>query len=202
VSRADDGVWQKGIKAGGSDWFAPIFEQYQGHLWRYLCSLVSDQELAADLAQDTFVKAYRALRDSPPPENLNAWLYAIATNTALSALRRRKLIAWLPLHSSSEASQKASTEDHEARTGERELLSQALAALPRDEAALILLRFQQGLDYPEIAQTLGCTMPAARMRLSRAQAAFREAYERLSEEARPWTASKRAICCLSTPMAS
>ncbi len=120
MSRADDGVWQKGIRIGGSDWFAPIFEHYQARLWRYLCSLVSDQELAADLAQDTFVKAYKALRDNPPPENLNAWLYAIATNAALSALRRRKLIAWLPLHSSPEASEEASSEDHEKLTGERE----------------------------------------------------------------------------------
>lgn len=183
MSRADDGIWPKGVGVGGSDWFTPVFERYQERIWCYLRSLVSDDELAADLAQDTFVKAYRALRDGSPPENLSAWLYAIATNVALSALRRRKLIAWLPLHANTQASEKASGEDHETRAGEREHLRQAMAALPKDEAALLLLRFQQGLDYPELAQVLGCTVPAAKMRLSRARAAFREAYWLLAQEA-------------------
>jgi RNA polymerase sigma-70 factor (ECF subfamily) len=58
----------------------------------------------------------------------------------------------------------------------------ALARLPKRDAAYLLLYFQQGLTYPELATVLGVTVPAAKMRLSRARAAFREIYLSLSEE--------------------
>jgi RNA polymerase sigma factor (sigma-70 family) len=72
--------------------------------------------------------------------------------------------------------------DHAERFGEREMLDQALAQLSRADAACLLLRFQQGLKYSELAVALGVSIPAARMRLSRARVAFRESYLRLSQE--------------------
>ena len=91
------------VRRGDVEAFADIFEEYHLRICRYLCSLVNDGDLAEDLAQQTFVKAYKALVKGSPPGNLNAWLYTIATNTALSALRRRRLIAWLPIHGSAQA---------------------------------------------------------------------------------------------------
>jgi len=161
--------------------FEAIFEAYHQRICRYLSSLVNDLELAEDLAQQTFLKAYRALGRGSSPDNLQAWLYAIATNTALSALRRRRLIRWLPF--GPQAERAASPElDHDARLGQQELLRLALAKLPPGDVACLLLRLQQGLSYGELAETLGTSIPAARMRVSRARAAFREAYLRLSEE--------------------
>ncbi len=162
--------------------FERIFDEYHQRICRYLCSLVGDSDLAEDLAQQTFVKAYRALGRGSPPDNLSAWLYAIATNTALSALRRRKLTQWLPFLEHAEA--RAPGQDQEALLGERELVGQALGRLGKSEAACLLLRFQQGLSYGELAEILGTSIPAAKMRLSRARAAFREVYLQLSEEAK------------------
>ncbi len=170
------------VRRGDVDAFAAVFDEYHVRLCRYLCSLVGDGDLAEDLAQQTFVKAYKALVAGTAPESLGAWLYAIATRTAISALRRRRLIAWLPLGMSNAARQGAARE-HEARLGERELLGQVLARLPKADAACLLLRFQQGLSYEELAAVLGTSVPAARMRTSRARAAFREAYLRLEREA-------------------
>jgi RNA polymerase sigma-70 factor, ECF subfamily len=169
-------------RAGHRDSFTAIFQAYQARIYGYLRSLVSDPDVAADLAQDTFVKAYRAMVGGQTPENPSAWLYAIATNTALSALRRRRLIAWLPLRDDVDSLQMAADDDQEARMGEREMISQALRKIPRDDAACLLLRFQQELSYPEIAAVLGTTVPAAKMRLSRARSAFREAYMRLDQQ--------------------
>jgi RNA polymerase sigma-70 factor, ECF subfamily len=172
-----------GAKVSETAAFAAVFEGYQARIFRYLRSLVGEPALAEDLAQDTFVKAYKALAQGHPPDNLNAWLYAIATNTALSALRRRRLIAWLPLQASPEAHEKPGAADHEGATGEQELINQVLAALPKTDAACLWLRFQHDLSYAELAHVLGTTVPAAKMRLSRARAAFRELYLRLNQEA-------------------
>ncbi len=170
------------VRRGDVEAFADIFEEYHLRICRYLCSLVNDSDLAEDLAQQTFVKAYKALVKGSPPGNLNAWLYTIATNTALSALRRRRLIAWLPIHGSAQAA-RSPGQDQEALTGERELLLQALGRLAKTEVACLLLRFQHDLSYDELADVLGTSVPAARMRVSRARAAFREAYLHLAEEA-------------------
>jgi RNA polymerase sigma-70 factor (ECF subfamily) len=166
------------VRHGDVEAFEAIFDEYHLRICRYLCSLVGDLDLAEDLAQQTFVKAYRALTRASPPDNLKAWLYTIATNTAISALRRRRLIQWLPLG----ANAAAKAPGHEARLGERQILQQALDRLPRGDAACLLLRFQHGLSYAELADILGSSIPAARMRLCRARAAFREIYLQLDQE--------------------
>jgi RNA polymerase sigma-70 factor (ECF subfamily) len=166
----------------GTQTFTAIYDGYSGRIYRYLCSLVRDASLAEDLAQDTFVKAYKALSAGEQPDHISGWLYAIATNTALSALRRRKLIAWLQFGGSTTGELLAAEEGHEDRTGERDLIRRALRDLSGVDAACLLLRFEQGLSYEDIATVLGSSVPAAKMRVSRARAAFREAYLRRSQE--------------------
>lgn len=167
------------VRCGPVQGFALIFEQHHAGIYRYLCRLVSDADLAEDLAQQTFVKAYQALASGPQPDNLQAWLYTIATNTAFSALRRRRLIRWLPL--ADEATHRAPGPGLEARLGERELVAQALERLPRRDAACLLLHFHEGLTCAEVAQVLGLSLPATKSRLYRAREAFCEAYLRLRE---------------------
>jgi len=169
------------VRNGDVDAFATIFDEYHQRICRYLCSLVRDPDLAEDLAQQTFVRAYRALSRAAPPQNLNAWLYAIATNSALSALRRQRLRAWLPFGLGGEP---AAAEDHEKLWGEQELVGQAFSKLREDQVACLLLRFQHGLSYAELADALGTSLAATKMRLSRARAVFREVYLQLSEEAK------------------
>lgn len=171
----------EGVRRPGREAFAAIFDEYHLGVCRYLCSLVDDAALAEDLAQQAFVKAYRALTAGRAPENVRAWLFTIATRTALSALRRRRVVAWLPL-APHRAAPGAGGREEEGRLANRELLHQALRALPEPDAACLLLRFQQGLSYDELARVLHTTVPAAKMRLSRARAAFREAYLQLSQE--------------------
>src|SRR5438067_13498765 len=83
-------------QAGDPAAFEAIFAAYYPRIVSYCYRLVDDAEQAQDLAQDTFVKAYHALPRTGDGLNLQAWLFTIATNTAISALRRTRL-AWLPL---------------------------------------------------------------------------------------------------------
>jgi RNA polymerase sigma factor (sigma-70 family) len=74
-----------------------LFDQYYARIYRYLARLVDDPQTAADLAQETFLKAFVALHQLEDDSNVSAWLFQIATNLARSYHRRRRLIRWLPL---------------------------------------------------------------------------------------------------------
>src|SRR2546430_2830180 len=79
--------------------FEAIFQRFQGPITNFIYHLIGNREQAYDLAQDVFVKAYKALLGGTvvQPGALSAWLYRIAANTTTDTLRRRRLIAWLPL---------------------------------------------------------------------------------------------------------
>ncbi len=79
--------------------FEAIFLRFQTPLTNFIYHLIGNREQAYDLTQDVFVKAYKALLNGTvvQPGALSAWLYRIAANTTTDTLRRRRLIAWLPL---------------------------------------------------------------------------------------------------------
>jgi len=73
-----------------------LFSLHHAEIYAYLARMVREPELAADLAQDTFVKAYRAYDSLEDRDHARAWLYQIAHRVALDELRRRKIIRFLP----------------------------------------------------------------------------------------------------------
>jgi RNA polymerase sigma-70 factor (ECF subfamily) len=108
----------------------------------------------------------------PPPDNPSAWLYRIATNLAYDALRRRRLLSWLPLSSSER------TPAFEGSVGTADSVRRCLARLhPRDAEALLLYEYA-GLSCAEIGALAGVEASAVRMRLSRARTKFRAMYKK------------------------
>jgi len=79
--------------------FESIFVRFQGPITNFIYHMIGNREQASDLAQDVFVKAYKALLGGTvvQPAALSAWLYRIAANTTTDTLRRRRLISWLPM---------------------------------------------------------------------------------------------------------
>src|SRR5690348_4841643 len=114
-------------QAGNSAAFTELFDQYQRPIVNYLYRMVNDREVAEDLAQDTFLKAYRAIDRTDPDLNFRAWIYRIATNTAMSYFRRKRLVQWIPFG--------PSTPDRgkdlrlAERVGESQLIEQAMAKI-------------------------------------------------------------------------
>jgi len=157
--------------------FAAIYGQYQARIAGYLYRMVQDAEVAADLTQDVFVSAYRAIGQTKPGLNVKAWLFAIATNAALSHHRRRRLLQWLPLDQSSDGLAGDSVEEGVTSRAE---LTAALSALPRDQAACFLLWAREGFTYEEIGKMLDIAPGTAKTRSYRARLAlsrFLRAYE-------------------------
>lgn len=168
----DDRTLVERARAGDQAAFAHLFEQYHAPILNYLHRMVSDRALAEDLTQDTFIKAYNALPKTKPDLAFKAWLYRIATNTAISHLRRGKIIKWLPFLTDREHPDEAVDRSVTRSTD----INDALDQLPKHYEAALLLRHYQGLSLAETAEALDITQNAAKLRLFRARKAFAQVY--------------------------
>ncbi len=164
--------------------FQAIFTRYQDRIYNYVCRMVGDPIEAQDLTQDSFIKAYKALQRGDAPANPSAWLYRIASRTCLDALRRRRLIRWLPLSKLRGRRQPSgrdaeSPEQHLLRAQERDRIRQALEQLPPRYRMVLLLREYEGLSYKQIAQATGDSLGTVKVTLYRARERCRREYQML-----------------------
>jgi RNA polymerase sigma-70 factor (ECF subfamily) len=143
--------------------------EYQVKLARYLRRMVGDSEVALDLTQDVFLSAFRMLQADPARELTAGWLYRAATNSAISFLRRKKILRMLPLDR--EADRTAWRVDE--RSASSVDLQTALARLPAQQSAALLLTSYVGYSSAEAAEILGTTSDAIRQRVCRAMRVLR-----------------------------
>ncbi len=151
-----------------------LFGKHQHEIYAYLLRMLRDSELAADLTQDAFVKAYKAYDALQKPENARAWLYQIAHRVALDDLRRRRIVRFVPLVG--EARNSAPSAEHlvmEARlSGD---LHRALQKIPERQRQALLLAELHDMTGLELAAVLGVSHIAARALLTRARESLRQA---------------------------
>jgi RNA polymerase sigma-70 factor, ECF subfamily len=173
-------------ESAGHTWsFERIYDEYKTPIYNYIYHLVGNREQADDLTQDTFLKAFKALPKMDANLKLSAWLYRIATNTAYDALRRRKLIAWMPWQDLDHEPADVDSADPQETIGTTELVQAALKRMPRHYRAALLLYTQEGFSYAEIAATLSIAESGVKMYLSRARHSFREHYRALEQGMTP-----------------
>ena len=151
-----------------------LFALHHGEIYTYLVRMVHDDDLAADLAQETFVKAYRAYDTLEEATSARAWLYQIASRTALDELRRKRLIRFVPWSGESRGAA-ASAEDVVLRGRLSADLERALGAIPPRQRSALLLAEIHGLNGIELAEALGVSHAAARALLTRARESLRQA---------------------------
>lgn len=151
-----------------------LFNKHHNEIYAYLVRMLRDPELAADLTQDAFVKAYRNYDTLEKNENARAWLYQIAHRVALDELRRRKIIRMVPW--TGEARGAAPSAERLAMdlrlSGP---LERALASIPERQRAALLLAELHDLTGLELAAAMGVSHVAARAILTRARESLRRA---------------------------
>lgn len=162
--------------AGDPGAFDTIVQEYQTRIARYIARLVNDEELALDLTQDTFVNAFRNIRSLRSDLALSSWLYRIATNLAVQARSRNRRVCCHSIDGYEDSFCMA-TEAPDRFVIDRELVSTALAQLPRDRAACLLLHIREGFSYEEVAVIMNTTPEAMRKRIARAKEQFRAVYD-------------------------
>ncbi len=184
-------------RAGDVAAFAALFDAYHGPITSYLYRLTSSRETADDLAQDTFIKAFRALDRTPDDLNFRAWLYRIATNTAASWHRRQRLLTWLPFQRSDDTDTSAIEPGHDPRLAEtlaeQELIAAALQRIGTKHASALLLRHHLRLTVEETAAALDISVNTAKVRLFRARKAFTDAYDALDTDQSPTIPAREAL---------
>ena len=165
--------------------FEALSERHYVPIRRYLTRLAGDAEVAAELTQETFLRAYQALPRLADDSDVQGWLYRIATNLARQHYRHGRLIHWRalePFHAVS-----LPMEEDVAR---QDLVRRALDQLSLDQRACLLLYAWTGYTCAEIGEVMDRTPDAVRMLLVRARRRFRELYDDLEHGEGPLDAGQ------------
>ena len=143
--------------------FEALVEAHSGEIFAYVWRLLRDTADAEDCLQETFLRAYRAFSRVKAGSNYRAWLYKIATNTARTHARQRGRISarTIDLDPDLEADRSSPADRLEQRQL-AEAVTRAVAALPHQQRAALIMRQYQQLGYDEIAAALDCSEEAAR----------------------------------------
>jgi RNA polymerase sigma-70 factor (ECF subfamily) len=170
------------VKAGDDASFNRLLQKYRTPLINFLYRMVRDSATAEDLAQEVFLRVYRARKQYSPSAKFTTWLFRIATNLALNSVRDNR-------HRQMDVSIDAPVEEDEApvqlparemRIDEHmierdraDFIRQAIASLPEKQRVAVLLHKYEEMDYAEIAKILECSESALKSLLFRAYETLR-----------------------------
>jgi RNA polymerase sigma-70 factor (ECF subfamily) len=173
------------VKQGDVKAFEMLVVKYQRRIERLIGRMVRDVDLVPDIAQETFIRAYRALPKFRGDSAFYTWLYRIAVNTAKKALGelKRDLLVTESSRASRDDDDETSRAENEPTTGEtpesllqsKEIamtVNSAIEALSEDLRQAITLREIEGLSYEEIAELMNCPIGTVRSRIFRAREAI------------------------------
>ena len=158
--------------------FAELVRRHQDAVFRFVLRMVGSRDEALDLTQDAFVRAWQALPQWQPEAQFRTWLFRIASNAALDALRRRRMVTFEPLGETFEVA--AGDPDPEKRLELKQrvaALGASLARLSAEHREILLLREVENLSYGEIGAVLGLSEGTVKSRLARARGALLEAHK-------------------------
>jgi len=182
----DDAELLQRIRAGATGEFAELVQRHQQRVFGILHRYERDAQRVEDLAQETFLKAWRALEQFDGRAPFEHWLSRIAVRTALDHLRREKrrrneialpdlgedALDWL---------RRADEEGELSARDAAEILHRALRRLPPADRVVITMQELEGRSVKEIAAAIGASRIAVRVRAVRARAKLKRALERLSD---------------------
>jgi RNA polymerase sigma-70 factor, ECF subfamily len=185
------------VKAGDEQSFALLLQRYRTPLVNFLYRMVRAREEAEDLAQEVFLRVYRARKDYVPSAKFTTWLFRIATNLALNSVRdnryqRMEVSLDAPVTVDAEdgderpldvAEKNPNIEQHLIEEARKKMIRHAIDKLPEKQRAAVLLHKYQELDYGDIAKILECSESALKSLLFRA-------YETLRVELAPLVAGQ------------
>ncbi len=178
-----------GVRRGEEASFEELLRRYRGPLVNYFSRWLRDPGLAEDLAQEVFLRVYKARARYRPDARFTTWLYRIATNLALNALRDRRGMEAptdsgnprTDAESPAVADSRPTAEQRLVLADRARLIRQAIENLPENQRAAVILHKYQELDYREIAKVLEVSESAVKSLLFRAYETLRTRLDPLLE---------------------
>lgn len=162
------------VLSGEPERYALLVQRHQGSLYRHALGMVGSPDAAADLVQDSLIKGYTSLAHCQDPARYGAWIFRILRNRCLDYLkdRRRQMV---PIQESTAFSSESEDPGVQLeRTEVREVIAEALLSLPDAQREAFLLKHVDGHSYEEMADMLGASVSALKMRVLRAREALQE----------------------------
>lgn len=173
VSEASDTELVGRVLAGERDAYAGLVARYRDRLGRYAVRMLGNRPDAEDALQETFVRAYRSLGRCTDPERFGAWVFGILVNRCRTLGAQRARRERVHVADESALSRAATGDDPAERQALREAIGAAMERLAPALREAFLLKFVEDLSYEEMAAMTGASIPALKMRVSRARAELR-----------------------------
>lgn len=179
----DEKKWLKQAAAGSAEAFEQLVLKYQTAVYNLCLRMTGDPEDAADMTQESFLKAWRNLESFQGNSAFSTWLYRLASNTCLDHLRSVKRRPQLSLVMEDEDGETQALdvpdsaptpEEQVIALDEQSRLNEALQALEEDQRQILILRAVNGLSYTEIAEALQLKEGTVKSRLARARDQLRK----------------------------
>jgi RNA polymerase sigma-70 factor, ECF subfamily len=169
---------------GNRDAFRQLVERNQDKVRSIILYTLNRGDVVDDIAQDVFIKVYKALDSFRFDSKFYTWLYRITVNKCRDELRKRRLKRFIPLHHSSDDEPRKidSLVTEQQHDDFRDVVHSALRKLPVRQREIIILKDIQDYSYEEIAEILHCEMGTVKSRLSRARAVMRKLLESYIDE--------------------
>lgn len=181
--RASDHALLEATRTGDEAAFGELVARYRNSITNYVYRLLNDYDAAVDIAQETFVRLYGARERYQKSHAFSTYIYSIATNLAITELRRRKRRRLISFGALFEQEDEREFDPPDARPlqdvalveNERQrAVARAIASLPEKYRAPIVLRDVEGRAYEEIAAILDLNEGTVKSRISRARSLLRE----------------------------
>ena len=178
---------------GNTQSYELLVQRHTHLVYRLVFRMVCNREEAEDITQEVFVKAYKNLHTFKQQASFSTWLYRIATNSAFDGLvklkRQRNTIVLITTCCGSDAEESSviprlqlspivGPEERVIQAELGECMRQVLKTLTPEQARLLVMRDYDDLSYDEIANVLGVSVSAVKMRIHRARLAFQEVFNR------------------------
>ncbi|MDO4355788.1 MAG: sigma-70 family RNA polymerase sigma factor [Clostridia bacterium] len=165
--------------AGSSSAFEKLIQPLESRIYAVALRMCGNREDAQDCMQESMIRIYRALSSFKGQSSFSTWVYRVTMNTCLDELRRRKARRSTSLDTLldsgwSPTDETDTPERHAIQSEQRRTLERAIADLPEDMRAAVVLRDIQGLAYDEIASALDVNVGTVKSRISRGRERLRE----------------------------
>jgi RNA polymerase sigma-70 factor, ECF subfamily len=166
------------VLEGDVEAFAVLVDRYQDEFAGYAKYMTGSLDEAADIIQESLVRAYRSLRRCQDRANFKGWFFRIVSNQCKTHLARWKRRETESLSERADELQAREDPGSDAEAADlRRRVHQALQELPADQREALVLKYVQGLDLPEMARLLKASVSALKMRLLRGRRALRDKLE-------------------------
>lgn len=174
--RSDDGALLRRARAGDRTAFSDLVRLHQDEVYTLALRLLADRELAADVSQEAFVRAWRAMPQFRGDALFSTWMHRITVNVAWTQRRRQLRHRADPIDEAfiEPAAETISPERAAESADVSDRLREALASLSAPVRAVVVLKDVYGWRHGEIADHLGITVTAAKVRLHRGRRALRD----------------------------